>query len=195
MKIKDIKDLKIRALAEQRRAEAPMKGPFEEELENAFLWGETKEGRGFWIDVNDEYIDITKHVLYPHDIKLPKGTKPFKKIASMNEVRYRTKDVTEKYEMIAVLSRLGFGISNNIGYEILSLGDDRRTIITGDLLRDETSKSIFLKLAKAYKIPLEVKLNEEHTAIVSEDMVKVGCQEFTHKAIKELNKAINKISK
>jgi hypothetical protein len=46
------------------------------------------------------------------------------------------------------------------------------------------------KMLGIYKGPnIEVVLNNSHTAIVSKDSVKVGCQTFTHEAIERLYNA------
>ena len=56
---------------------------------------------------------------------------------------------------------------------------------------EETTLDDLYKLNQPPK-PRELKLNDEYTAIITEDKVKVGCQEFTHEVINELHKAINK---
>ena len=43
--------------------------------------------------------------------------------------------------------------------------------------------------------PIEVKLNNDYTAIVSDEHVKVGCQTFEHGVILELAEAVNKVLK
>ena len=55
---------------------------------------------------------------------------------------------------------------------------------------EETTLDDLYKLNQPPK-PRELKLNNEYTAIITDDKVKVGCQEFTHEVINELHKAIN----
>lgn len=49
-------------------------------------------------------------------------------------------------------------------------------------------------LEKAFK-PVEVKLNDEYTAVVHKDKVVVGCQEFSHQAIIKLINAVHEVSR
>ena len=49
MKISEIKNKELRELAELRRSESDWE--FDNDLENAFEWCETKEGRLFWLNV------------------------------------------------------------------------------------------------------------------------------------------------
>ena len=46
-----------------------------------------------------------------------------------------------------------------------------------------------------YDVAVTIKLNDEYSAIVSKDDVKVGCQTFTHTAILEVAEAIKKRKK
>lgn len=52
MLIKDIKDPKIKALAEKRRKEA---GSINTQVGNAFTWADTPEGHNFWHSVDKGY--------------------------------------------------------------------------------------------------------------------------------------------
>lgn len=50
-------------------------------------------------------------------------------------------------------------------------------------------KFILKMMGKEVFTPIEVKLNDSYTAVVTPESVKVGCQEFTHQAIKEVYEA------
>jgi hypothetical protein len=41
---------------------------------------------------------------------------------------------------------------------------------------------------------VEVKLNEQHVAVVSKNNIKVGCQSFPHSIVGELQKAIEQFA-
>jgi len=50
-------------------------------------------------------------------------------------------------------------------------------------------KFILKMMGKEVFTPIEVKLNDSYKAVVTPESVKVGCQEFTHQAIKEVYEA------
>jgi hypothetical protein len=62
---------------------------------------------------------------------------------------------------------------------------------------NEISFETFIsKMLGTYKDPnIEVVLNDSHTAIVSKDSIKVGCQTFTHEAIERLYNASKEATK
>lgn len=71
-------------------------------------------------------------------------------------------------------------------------------IIRNSNVRDNgLSLDVFiLKMMGLHKpSSIEVKLNENHTATVTKDSIKVGCQTFPHSVVGELQKAIEEMTK
>ena len=126
--------------------------------------------------------------------------KPYKQI-KMRDMKFRVHSPEHSKAIQEQLFKLGFSWLQ--GQELMYLDGDQLFANSNDLgyasdsefynnsTHKETTLDDLYKLNQPPK-PVEVKLNDEYTAIITDDKVKVGCQEFTHEVINELHKAINK---
>jgi hypothetical protein len=72
---------------------------------------------------------------------------------------------------------------------------DSQDVIAGTMILNSCynvvpfEKFLLKMMGKEVFTPIEAKLNDSYTAVVTPESVKVGCQEFTHQAIKEVYEA------
>lgn len=119
---------------------------------------------------------------------------------------YNAKNVEDKLDVFKQIHKLGFEccgdclfdekylqISNGSSDELEELECFKDLNV--DYNPIFVTKTQFINAYKNYKKPIELQLNSEYKAIVLENKVIVGCQEFTHKAVEDLYKLIKKINK
>lgn len=119
----------------------------------------------------------------------------------MKELKFRVYSKEHSKAIQEVLFKLGYSW---IGYQDIKytygsylyvesdgciMHGQEKDFFNTDLSKESTLDELYKMLNEER---FELELNDSHTAVIKNDVVKVGCQEFTFDKIEELNKLIMK---
>jgi hypothetical protein len=110
---------------------------------------------------------------------------------------FHTETQEETDSMLAAFQKKGFKVysAQTRGYRNFCFTNPPDTIQGTSPSSPVVCWRKFLKDLKGYKQPINVEINNEYTAVVYPDCIKVGCQIISFDVVKRLTKAIAKMKK